>query len=88
MATWLMKKDEVEKLHKLIQNIITSIDYGLSLRSAFNANGKIIGFKTHDYHNFMKVLISYYIFHICIKMKIFAIFTLILFVIYFFNCNS
>ena len=33
MATWLMKKDEVEKLHKLIQNIIRPTDYGSSLRS-------------------------------------------------------
>ena len=64
MATWLMKKDEVKKLHKLIQNIKTPIDYGSSLRSASSVDGKIIGFKTHDYHNFMKVLISYYIFHI------------------------
>ena len=64
MATWLMKKDEVEKLHKLIQNIRRLTDYGSSLRNALNADGKITRFKTHYYHNFMKVLISYYIFHI------------------------
>ena len=64
MVTWLMKKDKVVKLHKLIQNIKTPIDYGSSLRSAFSANGKIIGCKTHDYHNFKKILISYYVFHI------------------------
>ena len=69
MATWLMKKDEVKKLHKLIQDIITPTNYGPSLRSAFNVNGKIIGFKTHNYHNFMKVLISYYIFHIFYRNK-------------------
>ena len=56
-----MKKDEVEKLHKLIQNIKTPKTYGLYLRSAFSVDGKIIGFKTHDYHNFIKVLISYYV---------------------------
>jgi len=49
---------------KLIQNIKTPTDYGSYPRSAFSADGKITGFKTHDYHNFMKVLISYYVLHI------------------------
>jgi len=69
MEIWLMKKDEVEKLHKLIQNIRILIYYGSSIRNAFNVDGKITRFKTHDYHNFMKVLISYYIFTFCIKIN-------------------
>ena len=36
-----MKKDEMEKLHKFIQNIKTPTYYGSSLRSAFSADGKV-----------------------------------------------
>lgn len=58
--TWLMKKYEVEKLHKVVRTIRTPTDYGLYLRREFTIDDKLIGFKPHDFYNFMKVLISYY----------------------------
>ena len=42
------EKNEVEKLHKHIQNIITLTNYGSYLRNAFSANDKITRFNTHD----------------------------------------
>jgi len=59
--TWLMKKYDVEKLHKVFRIIRKPIDYGSSLTREFTTDGKLTGFKSHDFHNFMKVLISYYI---------------------------
>lgn len=83
MITWLMKKYEVGKLHKLVQNIKIITDYGSSLRSEFSVDGKIIGFKAHDYHNFMKSNIIFFTF--CIEINIFTIFMLVHFATYFFQ---
>lgn len=55
------EKYEVENLHQVVQTIRTPTNYGLYLRRAFTRHGKMTGFKSHDFHNFMKVLISYYI---------------------------
>lgn len=55
-ATWILKKKELNKLKNGICSISTPIGYGSSLNKSFTVDGYIIGFKTHDFHNFMKVL--------------------------------
>ena len=49
-----------------MHSIRTSIGYGSSLNKAFTVDGHVMGFKTHDYHNFMKVFesINYYCYHL------------------------
>ena len=39
-----------------IRSIRTPTGYGSSLDKSFTVDGHIPGFKTHDFHNFLKVL--------------------------------
>ena len=55
-APWILKNKDLDKLKNIICSIRTPIGYGSSLDKAFTVNKHIIGFKTHDFHNFMKVL--------------------------------
>ena len=50
-----MKNKELDKLKNVICTIRTPAGYGKSLNKAFTVDGHITGFKTHDFHNFMKV---------------------------------
>jgi len=54
-APWILKKKELDKLKNVIRTIRTPTGYGSSLNKAFTVDGHITGFKTHDFHNFMKV---------------------------------
>jgi hypothetical protein len=50
------KKKELDQLKNVIRSIRTPTGYGSSLDKYFTVDGHITGFKTHDFHNFMKVL--------------------------------
>ena len=50
------KKKELDQLKNVICSIRTPTGYGSSLDKAFTIDEHITGFKTHDFHNFMKVL--------------------------------
>ena len=65
-APWILKKKELDQLKSVIRSIRTPTGYGLSLNKAFTVDGHVIGFKTHDYHNFMKVFesINYYCYYL------------------------
>jgi hypothetical protein len=47
---------EIDQLKNSIRSIRTPTFYGSSLVKSFTVDGHITGFKTHDFHNFMKVL--------------------------------
>ena len=55
-APWILKKKELDQLKNVIHSIRTPTGYGSSLDKYFTVDGHITGFKTHDFHNFMKVL--------------------------------
>jgi hypothetical protein len=55
-APWILKNKEIDLLKNVIRSIRTPIAYVLSLVKSFVVDGHITGFKTHDFHNFMKVL--------------------------------
>ena len=55
-ASWILKKKELHQLKNVTCSIRTPIGYGSSLDKSFTIDGHIIGFKRHDFHNFMKVL--------------------------------
>jgi hypothetical protein len=55
-APWILKKRELDQLKNVIRSIRTPTSYGSSLDKAFTVDGHITGFKTHDFHNFLKVL--------------------------------
>ena len=55
-APWILKKKELDQLKNVIRSIRTHTGYGSSLDKCFIVDGHITGFKTHDFHNFMKVL--------------------------------
>jgi hypothetical protein len=55
-APWILKKKELDQLKNVIRSIRTPTGYGSSLVKYFTVDGHITGFKTHDFHNFMKVL--------------------------------
>ena len=55
-ALWILKKKELDKLKNVIHSIRTPGRYGSSLDKYFTTDGHITGFKTHGFHNFMKVL--------------------------------
>ena len=50
------KKKYLDQLKNVIHSIRTPTSYGSSLDKAFIVDGHITGFKTHTFHNFMKVL--------------------------------
>ena len=50
------EKKELDQLKNVICSIRTPTRYGSSLDKSFTVDGHIIGFKTHDFYNFMKVL--------------------------------
>ena len=50
------EKKELDQLKNVIHSIRTPTGYGSSLDKSFTVDGHITGFKTHDFHNFMKVL--------------------------------
>lgn len=68
-APWILKRKELDQLKNVIRSIRTPTGYGSSLNKAFTVEGHITGFKTHDYHNFMKVLtsINCYSYHLLTK---------------------
>ena len=51
-ASWVWTTKEWNEIIKDLSNIRTPTGYGSSLRYKFN-NRKLVGFKTHDYHNLM-----------------------------------
>jgi hypothetical protein len=53
---WILKKRELDQLKNVIRSIRKPTGYGSSLDKSFTVDGHITGFKTHDFHNFMKVL--------------------------------
>ena len=55
-APWILKKKELDQLKNITHSIRTPTGYGSSLNTSFIVDGHITGFKTHDFHNFMKVL--------------------------------
>jgi hypothetical protein len=55
-APWILKKKELDQIKNVIRPIRTPIGYESSLVKYFTVDGHITGFKTHDFHNFMKVL--------------------------------
>ena len=55
-APWILKKKELDQLKNFIRSIRTPTSYGSSLDKDFTVDGHITRFKTHDFHNFMKVL--------------------------------
>ena len=55
-APWILKKKELDQLKNVIHSIRTPTGYGSSLDKDFTVDGNIIGFKRHDFHNFLKVL--------------------------------
>ena len=50
------EKKELDQLKNVIHSIRKPIGYGSLLDKSFIVDGHIIRFKTHDFHNFMKVL--------------------------------
>lgn len=68
-APWILKGKELDQLKIVIHSIRTPIGYGSSLTKAIIVEGHITGFKTHDYHNFMKVItsINSYSYHLLTK---------------------
>ena len=57
-APWILKMKELDQLKNVIHSIRTLTGYESSLNKAFTVGGHITGFRTHDYHNFIKVLSS------------------------------
>jgi len=55
-APRILKTKELKKLKNVILTIRKLTGYGSSLNKYFTIDGHITGFKTHDFHNFMKVL--------------------------------
>ena len=55
-APCILRKKELDQLKNVIHSIRTPTRYGSSLDKYFIVDGHIIGFKAHDFHNFMKVL--------------------------------
>jgi hypothetical protein len=55
-APWILKRKELDQLENVIRSIRTPTNYGPSLVKDFTVDGHITGFKTHYFHNFMKVL--------------------------------
>ena len=53
---WILKTKELDQLKNFIHSIRAPNGYGSSLDKSFIVDGHIIGFKTHDFHNFMKVV--------------------------------
>ena len=58
-APWILEKKELDQLKNVIHSIRTPTSYGSSLDKAFIVDGHTTRFKTHDFHNFMKVLSSF-----------------------------
>ena len=50
------EKKKLDQLKNIINSIRRPTSYGSSLDKALTVDGHITGFKTHDFHNFMKVL--------------------------------
>jgi len=55
-APWILKKKELDQLKNGIRSIRTPSGYVSLLNNPFIVDGHLIGFKTHDFQNFMKVL--------------------------------
>ena len=55
-STCILKNKELYKLKNVARSIKTPTGYGSSLYKSFTIDGHITKFKTHDFHNFMKVL--------------------------------
>ena len=55
-APWILKKKELNQLKKFIHSIRKCTSHKSLLEKDFTVDGHIIEFKTHDFHNFMKVL--------------------------------
>jgi len=55
-APWILKNKELDQLKNVMHLIRTPTGYESPLDKTFTVDGHIIGFKTHDFHNFMKVL--------------------------------
>ena len=51
-ASWVWSTEEWDKIIETISGIRTPTGYGASFRYKFN-NRKLVGFKTHDYHNLL-----------------------------------
>ena len=58
-APWILKKKWLNQQKKVICSLRTPICYGSSLNKDFTVDEHITGFKTRDFHNFMKVLSSF-----------------------------
>ena len=50
------EKKRLDTLKNVIHSIRTPTGYGSSLDKDFTVDGNITRFKTHDFHNFLKVL--------------------------------
>jgi hypothetical protein len=55
-APWIFKKKELDQLKNVIHSKRTPTGYVSSLDKSFAVDGHITEFKTHDFHNFLKVL--------------------------------
>jgi hypothetical protein len=51
-ASWIWTTTEYDEVIKLLSNVKTPFGYGSSFKHKFN-DRKIVGFKTHDYHNLL-----------------------------------
>ena len=51
-ANWIWTTEEYDGVIKLLSNVKTPFGYGSSFQHKFN-DRKIVGFKTHDYHNLL-----------------------------------
>ena len=66
--------DEMNILHNLVKTIKIPTRYASSTRKKFIVDRKMIGLKSHDHHNLLKVL-SYFMY---IKILIYILFIYIL----------
>lgn len=53
------EKKILNQLKKVICSMRKPTGYGSSLEKSFTVDGNMSGFKTHDFHYFMKVLSSF-----------------------------
>jgi hypothetical protein len=70
-APWVLTPEEISILNIRIRSIRTPTGHGASLRNIFSMDDTALsGLKTHDWHNFLKVIIVplfMYILYIDIK---------------------
>ena len=60
-APWVLTTTEIATIHRRIRSIQTPTGYGASLQNMFTMDDKnLSNLKTHDWHNFVKVTLTYF----------------------------